>query len=363
MSAVLAACGGEDGLDVPVADTGAGKAFVEEHCIGCHTLTGQGKSPEIPNLAAQPAEYLAEALHAYRDGSRAHAALKDTISRCSDDDIRNIAGYFASLPPVQTSYENETGVVDAAYEQGAEVARSCSRCHGDRGVSTTPGIPNLAGQQPVYLMVSTQEYASGSRTHAGQAEMLQGLGDVDIEKMAMYFAAQTPAQREIPDFGDVEAGEPLTAQCGACHGARGVSPDPMIPNLAGQEPVYLVNAIKAYRDKQRGHRDMVAGKDDEQIESIAAWYSIQLTGPVLDTSGEIETEIAKCDRCHGRQAEEPAMAVPVLYGQNPDYLFGVMKDYRDEKRDHSMMHKMSAGYSDSLLREIADWYSSKPRKD
>ena len=46
------------------------------------------------------------------------------------------------------------------------------------------------------------------------------------------------------------AGEPLTAICGSCHGARGVSLDPLVPSLAGQEPVYLVNSIRAYRDEE-----------------------------------------------------------------------------------------------------------------
>ena len=90
------------------------------------------------------------------------------------------------------------------------------------------------------------------------------LGQVDIEKMAMYFAAQAPQLREPPPFGDPQRGEAESADCGSCHGSRGVSHDPMVPNLAGQEPTYLVNAIKAYRDHERSHEEMVADISDEE---------------------------------------------------------------------------------------------------
>jgi len=342
-------------------DIEAGKTFAEAHCSGCHTLDGRGKTGEIPNLAAQPASYLAEAMRAYRDGSRSHAALKETISGCSDADIENIAGFFSSLPPVFPGTTIVMAQTGKANQQGAEVARKCESCHGERGVSTTPGTPSLAGQQPAYLMISTQEYISGGRGHVGKEGMLTGLGDVDIEKMAMYFAAQAPEQREAPPFGDVAAGEPLTAQCGACHGARGVGSDPMVPNLAGQEPVYLVNAIKAYRSRERGHEDMITDKSDEQVDSIAAWYSVQSASSALETIEPAGEAIAKCDRCHDQAHGESSMVLPVLYGQNHDYLLRVMKEYRDGKRGNSMMHKMSAGYSDQLLEEMAAYYASTPQ--
>jgi len=356
-SLVLVSCGGESEPAPPVIDLEAGKAIVEANCTGCHTLAGQGKSAKIPNLAAQPADYLVEAMHEYREGSRHHAALQEMMTGFSESDIRNIAGFFASLPPVAPE---PVSMDNSAYDKGAEVAAVCISCHGERGVSTSPGIPNLAGQQPVYLIVATQEYANGSRGHIEKEEMLRGMDDVDIEKMAMYFASQTPDRRDPPPFGDPAAGEPLTAICGSCHGDRGVSQDPMIPNLAGQEPTYLVNAIKAYRENERVHEDMVADQTDAEIEDIAAFYSIQSAGPVSETGEQTTAVIAKCERCHSQVAGQSTMVVPSLKGQKQEYLLRVMKQYRDGERGSSMMHKMSAGYSDELLEEIAAYYASKP---
>jgi cytochrome c553 len=239
---------------------------------------------------------------------------------------------------------------------------ACARCHGERGFSTTPGVPNLAGQHPMYLIIATQEYASGARDNAEKEAMLQGLDNVDIEKMAMYFAAQAPELREPPPFGSPVDGQAQTAVCGSCHGARGVSGDPMVPNLAAQEPNYLVQAITAYRDRKRSHEDMMANKSDAEIEDIAAFYAIQPAGAVIADDARTTEIIAKCERCHGRSLGESSMVVPVLHGQNAEYLLRVMQQYRDGQRGSSTMHKMSAGYNDRILAEIAEYYAthSKP---
>ena len=243
------------------------------------------------------------------------------------------------------------------------MAAACVSCHGENGFSTTPGVPNLAGQHPMYLIVATQEYASGDRDNAEKEAMLQNLGNVDIEKMAMYFAAQAPEPRDPPPFGNPVDGQAQTAVCGGCHGARGVSDDPLVPNLAAQEPHYLVKAIKAYREGERSHEGMVADKTDAQIEDIAAFYSTQPAGSVNAVGEQTAAIIAKCDRCHGHAVGESTMVVPVLHGQKPDYLLRVMREYRDGERGSTMMHKMSAGYSDRVLAEIAEYYGTHPQSE
>ena len=77
----LGGCSQESEPLKPAVDIDAGKAFVGANCSACHTLDGQGKTAEIPNLAGQPAEYLVNAMHAYREGRRHHAALQDLIAR------------------------------------------------------------------------------------------------------------------------------------------------------------------------------------------------------------------------------------------------------------------------------------------
>lgn len=354
---LLAGCGEKPGAPEPGVDIAAGKAFAEKHCTGCHTLQGGGRTGEVPNLAAQPAEYLVEAMHAYRDGKRHHAALQDLIQGISEERILEIAGYYASLPALPPEPVVRLEEADAEPEH-VEV---CTECHGRRGFSTKPGVPSLAGQNPAYLIVATQEYAAGTRDNELKETMLSGLDDVDIERMAMYFTAQIQEPRDPPPFGDVAEGEAMSAMCGRCHGANGISDDPLVPNLAGQEPYYLVEAIRAYRDRERSHEDMMADKSDAEIESIAAYYSVQAIPSGRDADLQLAEIIAKCDRCHGGAVGVSTIAVPLIHGQKAEYLLRVMKEYRDGQRGNSMMHTMSAGYNDELLAQIAEYYATHPQ--
>ncbi|MGB5261277.1 MAG: c-type cytochrome, partial [Gammaproteobacteria bacterium] len=51
--------------------------------------------------------------------------------------------------------------------------------------------------------------------------------------------------------GDAAAGKAKAASCAGCHGANGISSNPMWPNLAGQQSGYLIKQMKAFRDGTR----------------------------------------------------------------------------------------------------------------
>ena len=51
--------------------------------------------------------------------------------------------------------------------------------------------------------------------------------------------------------GDIAAGKTKAASCAGCHGADGISANPLWPNLAGQKAPYLVKQLKAFRDGVR----------------------------------------------------------------------------------------------------------------
>lgn len=355
--ALISACSREPESSQPVADLDAGKVIAQEACSECHGMDGRGDLADIPNLAAQSASYLVEAMHAYRDGGRLHPTLQDMTSEMSEADITNIAGYYASQPALKPRAETLAG--SDSYSEGASVAEICEDCHGSHGISTEEGVPSLAGQQPVYLIVATQEYKKGERGHEGKEAMLAGLAEVDIEKMAMYFASQTAPEREAPPFGDPVAGKQASAGCRKCHGANGISHDPMIPSLAGQEPVYLVNAIMAYRDHQRSCEAQSPAKTDEQIEDIAAYYSTQKTiASVVQEKTGAQLAV-KCDRCHAPTDRQRKLNVPSLQGQSHNYLVNAMKEYRGDDRDNSMMHKMSSRYNDEMIEAIATYYAAQ----
>jgi len=278
-------------------------------------------------------------------------------SGMSEADIANIAGYYASQSPLDPAGNQQ--LAEASNQDGTTVAALCEECHGDKGISTTEGIPNLVGQQPAYLIASTLEYKSGTRGHKGMEDMLLELEQVDIEKMAMYFASQTAPLREAPSFGDPVAGKVDSANCGKCHGARGISHDPLVPSLAGQEPVYLVNAIKAYHNQERSNEAQMPLMTDAQVENLAAYYSTQAIEASVEAQLSGAELAAKCDRCHNPPSGNRKPNVPLLHGQSYDYLVKAMKEYRGDDRDNSMMHKMSARYSDEMIEELAAYYAAQ----
>jgi cytochrome c553 len=343
-------------------DIAAGKALADGGCKGCHGAEGQAIAPAIPHLAAQREGYLLGALQAYKAGKRSHAALKSIASNMSDADARNLAAYYASLPPVASSAK--PGEVVSPYERGKLLAEPCMKCHGADGNSPTAGIPSLAAQHPEYLVTAVQEYMNRERKMAPMHGLLPGLKKRDLESIALYFASQTMAQKQAPAVGDPKDGEPLTAVCGGCHGAHGVSPDGGTPTLAGQDARYLVEAIKAYRTtrSRESMREYVRGLSQRDIDNIAAFYAVQSSRPAEKGQTLVQDLMDKCERCHGAAAASSALAVPKIAGQDRDYLIMALRAYRDDRRESTTMHRMSLPYSDSVIESLATAYAVQPAK-
>jgi cytochrome c553 len=66
-------------------------------CQACHGLDGKAKIPEAPNLAGQTEPYLMKALGDYRSGARQNEMMALVAPKLSDQDIADLAAYYASL--------------------------------------------------------------------------------------------------------------------------------------------------------------------------------------------------------------------------------------------------------------------------
>jgi cytochrome c553 len=76
--------------------------------------------------------------------------------------------------------------------------------------------------------------------------------------------------------GDAAAGKAKAAVCAGCHGANGISANPLWPNLAGQHEAYLAKQLKAFRDGTRNDpamAPMAKPLSDADIDNLAAYYS------------------------------------------------------------------------------------------
>jgi cytochrome c553 len=77
----------------------AGEQALVGGCVPCHGLDGIGRDAEIPNLAGQNEVYLYNQLKAFRAGRRPHQEMQYMSRHMTDDEMRSLAAYFATLPP------------------------------------------------------------------------------------------------------------------------------------------------------------------------------------------------------------------------------------------------------------------------
>jgi cytochrome c553 len=177
----------------------AGKARAEAAgCFACHgvdgvaTADGLTTDKNVPDLAAQPDLYLQFQLVFFRKGVRKNEVMNAMAQQLSDDDLRNVSAYFASLPAPNTPAPPDTAPQDT--KLGGEVVTGirCTNCHGDH-LEGVDNIPRIAGQREDYLYKALRDFKSGARTStgaAGMAEVVYPLGDTEMKALAHYLARQ-----------------------------------------------------------------------------------------------------------------------------------------------------------------------------
>jgi cytochrome c553 len=160
------------------ADAGKTKAAA---CVGCH---GDGPTRETligPSLAGQNEPYLIDAFKSYASGARANPMMSAAVQGASEEDLTNIAAYFASVKCAIAP------VADRPLAAPETVAK-CTACHGPNGLSSNHSWPNLAGLSKDYLVNALKAYKSGDRKHVMMAGIAKDLNDADAETVATYYA-------------------------------------------------------------------------------------------------------------------------------------------------------------------------------
>lgn len=74
----------------------------------------------------------------------------------------------------------------------------CAACHGDNGIATAKGIPNLAAQDRDYLIAALRQYRSGERAAPAMRAASGALSDADIAALAEWYAAQPQSAGAAP---------------------------------------------------------------------------------------------------------------------------------------------------------------------
>jgi cytochrome c553 len=139
-----------------------------ETCVPCHNSDGSG-NPEVgaPNIAGMKQWYVERELQKFRAGVRG-MQFNDvegmrmrpmSLSLTSDDDVKAVARYVESLPPVP-----HATTLPGNPKAGATLYATCGACHGDNGGGNPDlGAPRIAGVDDWYLATELRKFRSGVR--------------------------------------------------------------------------------------------------------------------------------------------------------------------------------------------------------
>jgi len=164
----------------------------------------------------------------------------------------------------------------AQLEKGKARIEFCARCHGDDGISKTPLVPNLAGQNPYYLLEQIERFADGRRKDFIMSPLARQYSREDKVIVSIYYAS-LPARAQGADPALVARGATLYGQqCLACHGQDARGSD-LYARLAGQHPAYIRQRLTAFQQQNRSASspmtEIARGLSDEQVGQLTAYLS------------------------------------------------------------------------------------------
>ena len=164
-----------------------------------------------------------------------------------------------------------------------ERVKVCGTCHGTDGVSSTSGVPSLAGQQRVFLENQLVLIREGLRGTELMQKLMHGVPDKEIVAIAQYYARMTPRPVALTQEDSAlvkratQAAEKL--RCGECH-LKNYGGQNQVPRIAGQREEYLLESMRAFRDKPKPGTDTIMsaavyGVSDADLRALAHFLARQ----------------------------------------------------------------------------------------
>ena len=168
-------------------DPAKGKPLAES-CAACH-----GAGGTAPSLQGQLATYLYKQMHDYKDGSRDNAVMAGMVSGLSEQDMANIAAYYAGqdLPAGEKADAADSAVQLVKEGDPRRILPPCQACHEPDGRGQKIDMPALAGQNAAYTRQTLLDYRGGARhndLYGRMRTLSQQLSDEEIEQLAKYYS-------------------------------------------------------------------------------------------------------------------------------------------------------------------------------
>jgi len=157
-------------------------------CTMCHGARGVSSS-DVPNLAGQYAEVTYKQLTDYKNGQRRHTLMQGMAAGLSEQDIRDLAAFYAQLPrPSPAGPPAEVPRLVSVGDPMRNIA-PCGSCHG--GIDKKPGSPWLEGMSQAYLVTQLAQFAGGARRNDNLQAMrniARQMTPAEIDAVARYYS-------------------------------------------------------------------------------------------------------------------------------------------------------------------------------
>ncbi|GAP34840.1 c-type cytochrome [Piscinibacter sakaiensis] len=182
----------EGAAALPKADAAKGQEKAAA-CLGCHTADGSRGSPANPILQGQHPEYLAKQLAEFKSGKRANAIMQGMAATLTEDDMRNVAAFFAGKQAKPGFAKDKTLVAlgEKIYRGGIadRAVPACAGCHSPNGAGIPAQNPRLGGQHADYTAAQLTAFRDGVRkNNAIMTAVAAKLNDREIKALADYIA-------------------------------------------------------------------------------------------------------------------------------------------------------------------------------
>ena len=175
------------------ADAARGKALTLT-CAACHGVDGNSPAGAFPSIAGQNHDYLVKQIHDIKDGRREAIVMTGMLDALSDQDIEDIAAYFAGQQVKGGAAKPElVALGETIYRAGISRKQiaACTACHSPDGSGNNAAkFPHLAGQWPEYTEAQLKLFRTGTRHNDGEGKMMRStsmdLSDEEIKAVASY---------------------------------------------------------------------------------------------------------------------------------------------------------------------------------
>lgn len=151
-------------FNVMAGDAEKGQAL-SGTCAACHGMDGNSVNPIWPSLAGQHEGYLARQIKLFKSGDRVNAMMAPMVAGLSDQDIEDLAAYFASQTNKLKAANPDLVELGQKIYQGGDKERNipaCMSCHGPTGQGNpVSGYPVVASQHAEYTAIQLRAYKEG----------------------------------------------------------------------------------------------------------------------------------------------------------------------------------------------------------